>query len=384
MDFQLTRSQIEIQKAARDFARGEFDKEILLELESRSLFPESIWKKACELGFVGINFDEKFSGSGLGIFENILLAEALCSKDSSAGAALMSAAHASGILLKFGSGAQKEKFLPKVAEGQMLSAGAFRESQTGYGVDSISSTANEDQGRWIINGEKVGVTNGGEAGFYLVLCLTDPDADLSNSMSIFIVERDRAGITVTDSGRKLGCCMVKSADLKLENVEIPLANLVGKRGDGFTQMEHFINEQMIISAGIALGTAQGALDRAIPYVKEREQFGRKIALFEVLQHKIANMAIKVELARLVTYRTAFNFDKGRINKAEAGMALQVAASAAETVSDEALQLHGGYGYMKEYEVEHFYRDAKFTGIHESNQALRLGFIAKQVIGKIKG
>ncbi|MBI9090685.1 MAG: acyl-CoA dehydrogenase family protein [Desulfobacterium sp.] len=384
MDFELTKSQKQIQKAAKDFAKGEFDKETLLTLEKENCFPLSIWEKASDLGFVGIHFDDEFSGAGLGLFENVLLAEAFCAKDSSAGAALMLASHGSEMLLRFGSKALKETFLPRVAEGEMISSGALGEAGTGYGVATIATTALAQKDQWIINGEKAWVTNGGDAGFYLVLCVTDPDVAPEKAMGLFLVEKETPGITVTDSGRKLGCCMVKTATLTFDNVRVPLSNLVGKKGDGFAQVEGFLNEQRIVTAGIALGTAQGALERAVAYVREREQFGRKIARFEALRHKIATMAIQVDLARLATYRAASNFDRGKISQAETHMALEAAAAAAEAVADAAIQLHGGAGYITETGVEHFYRDAKFIGIHDSNQGLRLGSIANHVIGKLKG
>jgi alkylation response protein AidB-like acyl-CoA dehydrogenase len=384
MDFELTKSQKQIQKAAKDFAKGEFDKEVLLSLEKENRFPRAIWEKASDLGFVGIHFDDEFSGAGLGLFENVLLAEAFCAKDSSAGAALMLASHGSEMLLRFGAKELKEKFLPRVVEGEMITSAALREPQTGYGVATIATTAVQQDDQWIINGEKAWVTNGGDAGFYLVLCVTDPNAAPEKAMGLFLVEQGSPGITIVDAGRKLGCCMVKTASLKLDNVAVPLANLVGKKGAGLAQVETFWNEQRIVAAGIALGTAQGALDRAVAYVREREQFGRKIARFEALQHKIATMATQVELARLATYKAAFNFDKGRTNPAETSMALEAAAAAAEAVADEAIQLHGGAGYITETGVEQFYRDAKFIGIHDSNQGLRLGSIANHVIGKLKG
>ncbi len=384
MDFELTKSQKQIQKAAKDFAKGEFDKEVLLTLEKENSFPRAIWEKASELGFVGIHFDDEFSGAGLGLFENVLLAEAFCANDSSAGAALMLASQGSEILLRVGSKAQKEKFLPRVVEGEMISSAALREPQTGYGVGTIATTAVQQDDQWIINGEKAWVTNGGDAGFYLVLCVTDPNAAPEKAMGLFLVEQDCPGITITDMGRKLGCCMVRTASLRLDNVAVPLVNLVGKKGDGLALVKDFWNEQRIVAAGIALGTAQGALDRAVAYVREREQFGRKIARFEALQHKIATMATQVELARLATYRAAANFDKGRTHPAETSMALEAAAAAAEAVANEAIQLHGGAGYITETGVEHFYRDAKFIGIHDSNQGLRLGSIANHVIGKLKG
>lgn len=383
MDFKLTKSQKQIQKAARDFAKGEFDKDLLLEMEKNSLFPENIWKKACDLGFIGIHFDEDYSGGGLGLFENIIVAEEFCRKDSSCGTALMFSCFALELILRFGTKEQKITFLPKVAEGEMVAAGAFQESGTGFNLSVVSCAAKKDGDQWVISGKKIHVTNGCDAGFYIVLCSTEPDAVPEKGMSLFIVEKERDGISVTDSGEKLGARMITTAEIEFDNVRVPESGLIGKQGNGFSQIQAFFNENMILNAGICVGTARGALDRAVAYAKEREQFGRKIAHFEVIQHKIAEMVVKVELARLITHKAAWTFDQGNIDPGLAGMALQYASKAAEEVADEAVQIHGGYGYMHEAEVEHFYRDAKLARIQYSSHGFRNGVIADSVIGKIK-
>ncbi|MCX5881200.1 MAG: acyl-CoA dehydrogenase family protein, partial [Deltaproteobacteria bacterium] len=351
MDFELTKSQIEIQKAARNFAKGEFDKELALELEKKHEFPTKIWKKAAALGFIGIHFDEKYSGQGLGVIENIIVAEELCARDSTIGAALILAGFASECLLRFASEELKQKFLPLVAEGKTLSAGAFTEPDHGSDITSMNTTAFRDGDEWVINGTKTFITNGCLAGFFTVLCQTDSEAKPSyRGISMILVEADRKGVTATDIGDKMGIHMMSTAEVNFKDVRVPLTNLVGKEGKGFYQVLEFFDESRILIAAQALGTAQGAFDRALAYVKQREQFGKKIAEFQITQHKLADMATKIELARLITYKAAWNYDKGNIDPKLTSMAKMYAARTAVEVADEAIQLLGGYGYMAEYEV----------------------------------
>ncbi len=383
MDFELNKSQKEIQKAARDFAKGEFDKDTALELEKSSEFPGKIWEKAAELGFIGIHFDEAYSGGGLGLLENALVAEEFCRKDSSIGTALMLAGFASECLLRFGDNGLNEKFLPKIAEGQILSAGAFFEPGHGFELAATGTTAVKHGEQWIINGTKTNVTNGGSAGFYIVLCRTSPDAETSKGLSMILVEGDRQGISPADAGPKLGHRMSAMADVLFEDVQVPVSNLIGKEGEGFSQTNKYLDESRILCAAVALGTARGAFERATDYVKQRGQFGRKIAEFEITRHKLAEMALKIELARLVTYKAAWNYDRGSIDPVLTSMARMYSTRAAVEVADEAVQLHGGYGYMTEYEIEHFCRDAKVTEIWESTGAIQKNTIADSVIGRIK-
>jgi alkylation response protein AidB-like acyl-CoA dehydrogenase len=384
MDFELTKSQKEIQKAAREFARGEFDKELALELDRKHEFPTQIWKKACDLGFVGVHFPEEYSGQNLGVLENIIIADEFCARDSTIGAAIILSGFASECVLRFGSDELKQKFLPAVAEGQMLSGGAFTEPGHGSDITSMETTAVRDGDEWVINGTKTFITNGGLAGFYSVMCQTDSECQPSyRGISLILVEAERKGLTATDVGDKMGIHMMATAELNFKDVRVPASNIIGEEGKGFYQVLEFFDESRILVAAQALGTAQGAYDRALAYVKEREQFGRKIAQFQVTQHKLADMATKIELARLLTYKAAWNFDQGRIDPKLTSMAKMYAARTAVEVADEAIQLLGGYGYMTEYEVERFYRDAKITEIYEGTKEIQKNTIAGAILGKIK-
>ena len=384
MDFELTKSQKEIQKAAREFAKGEFDKERALEMDKKHQFPTKIWKKACGLGFVGVHFPEVYSGQDLGVLENIIIADEFCARDSSIGSAVILSAFASECVLRFGSEELKQRFLPPVAEGQIISGGAFTEPDRGPDISSLDTTAVRDGNEWVINGTKTFITNGGLAGFYCVICQTAAGCQPSyRGISLILVEADRDGVAVTDVGEKLGIHMVATAELNFKNVRVPASNLIGEEGKGFYQVLEFFDESRILVAAQALGTAQGAYNRALAYVKEREQFGRKIAQFQVTQHKLADMATKIELARLITYKAAWNFDQGRIDPKLTAMAKMYAARTAVEVADEAIQLLGGYGYMAEYEVERFYRDAKITEIYEGTREIQKNTIAGAILGNLR-
>jgi len=385
MDFELTKQQKEIQKAVREFVKGEFKKDIIEELIEKHAYPEKIWKKAAALGFIGIHFPEEYSGMGLGCLENILVAEELCRGDSSVGACLLLADFASEVILHFGTDEQKEQWLPMVAEGKTLSCGAFTEPGHGSDITAMDTTAIKDGAEWLINGSKIFITNGGPlAGFYSVLCQTDPDANPGyRGMSLILVEAEKAGVSAQDVGAKMGITLSYTAEVNFKDVRVPLNNLIGEEGRGFYHVLEFFDESRILIAAQALGTAQGAFDRALSYVKQREQFGKKIAQFQVTQHKLADMATKIETARLLTYKAAWNFDQGRIDPKLTSMAKMYAARTAIEVCDEAIQLLGGYGYMQEYEVERFYRDAKITELYEGTKEIQKNTIASLVVGRIK-
>jgi alkylation response protein AidB-like acyl-CoA dehydrogenase len=384
MDFELNRTQQEIVKAVRDFTRGEFDKDLALELEEAHEFPKKIWQKAGDLGLIGVHFPEEYSGQGLGSLEDILVIEELCRGDSTIGSAVALSAFASELILHNGTDAQKQAWLPRIAEAKALSAGAFTEPDHGSDITRMNTTAVKDGDHWVINGTKTFITNGGLAGVYCVLCQTDGEIVPSHrGMSVILVEADRAGLSTADVGRKMGIRMMATAEVNFKDVRVPAENLLGEEGRGFYQVLHFFDESRIQVAAQALGTAQGAYDRALSYVKQREQFGKKIAQFQVTQHKLADMATKIELARLMTYKAAWNFDQGRIDPKLTSMAKMVAARTAVEVCDEAIQLHGGYGYMSEYEVERFYRDAKITELYEGTREIQKNTIASALIGKMK-
>lgn len=385
MDFELTREQKEIQKAVREFVKGEFKKEVIADLLEAHAYPVDLWKKAAELGLVGIHFPEAYAGEGLGVMENILVCEELCRGDSTIGVCLSLADFASEIVLHVGSEEQKSRWLPQVAEGKLLSCGAFTEPDHGSDITTMNTIAVKDGDEWVINGAKIFITNGGPlAGFYNVLCQTDTEVRPSHrGMSVILVEADRSGVGTTDVGHKMGITLTHTAEVTFKDVRVPAANLVGQENRGFYHVLEFFDESRILVAAQALGIAQGAFDRAMAYVKQREQFGRKIAQFQITQHKLADMATRIETARLLTYKAAWNFDKGRIDPKLTSMAKMCAAKTAVDVCDEAIQLLGGYGYMLEYEVERFYRDAKITELYEGTKEIQKNTIASALLGKVK-
>ena len=382
MDFKLSDEQEATQKAARDFAKGEFKKELALECEKNHQFPEKVWKKAASLGFIGVHFPEKFGGQDYGVFENALLVEEFCRQDSGIGICMSIVDFASEIILRFGSEEQKERYLKPVAEGKMVSSGAFTEPDHGSDITQMNTVAEKKGDEYIINGVKTFITNGLMADYTIVLCQTDrKTSPASRGQSLILVEKGTPGFTAADVGEKMGIKMTSTAELTFDNAKVPASNLVGEENRGFYHALHFFDESRIEIAAQALGIAQGAFDRAIAYCRERKQFGKKILEFQVTQHKLADMATMIEAARLLVYKSAWNFDKGNIDPKLTSMAKFYAARVAVQVTEEAVQLLGGYGYMLEYEVERFYRDARITEIYEGTREIQKNTIAKALLGK---
>jgi alkylation response protein AidB-like acyl-CoA dehydrogenase len=382
MEFKLNKEQEAIQKAAREFAKGEFDKEIALEHERNHTFPSEIWKKACELGFMGIHYPEKYGGQEYGVFENDIVVEEFCRQDSGIGVALSLADFSSEVILRFGNDQQKEKYLIPLTKGEAISSGGFTEPDHGSDITLMDTTAIKKGDEYIINGLKTFITNGTISDFAMVLCQTDFEVKPSyRGQSVIIVEKGTPGYSTADVGEKMGIKMTSTGELSFNDVSVPVANLVGQENKGFYHVLEFFDESRIEIAAQALGIAQGAFDRALAYCKERTQFGKKLAQFQVTQHKLADMAAKIELASLIVYKSAWNFDQGKIDPKLTSIAKMYAARTAVEVADEAIQLLGGYGYMLEYEVERFYRDAKITEIYEGTKEIQKNTIASSLLGK---
>jgi alkylation response protein AidB-like acyl-CoA dehydrogenase len=384
MDFELTQEQKDIQKAAREFIQGEYDKEKILEWEQTHTFPREVWKKACKLGFIGIHFPEEYGGQGYGITENIIVVEEFCRKDSGVGIAVTLADFSSEVVLRFGTQEQKKKYLIPVTRGEFISGGAFTEPDHGSDITSMATTAVRQGDSFVINGTKTFITNGTLADFFIVLCQTDPHAKPPyRGQCTIIVEKGAKGLEATEITPKMGIRMTSTAELSFSDVRVPLTNLLGEENKGFYQVLEFFDESRIEIAAQALGIGQGAFDRALDYAKQREQFGRKLVDFQITQHKLADMATKLETARLLTYKAAWNYDQKRIDPKLTSMAKMFAAKVAVEVADEAIQIFGGYGYITEYEVERFYRDAKITEIYEGTKEIQKNTIASALIGKLK-
>ena len=372
---ELNRSQKQIEKAALDFAKGEFDRDLALEMENSGRFPDKIWTKAGQLGFLGLHFPEQYGGGGMGWMETVLVTETFCRQDTTIGCALILSGFAAECLWRFGDDALRAKYLPAVAEANCRSAGAFNEPGIRSDYAAMQTTARWSGDHWVVNGLKTHVLNGGHADIFMVLCRTDADQH-----SMVLIEGDSNGVDRRDLGKRLGTNMTGTVQLALSDVKVPADHLIGRQGRGVEQMETFIDDAAVILAAAATGIAAGAFDRALAYVKERAAFGRKIAVFEAIRHKIAKMAADVQTARALTYQAARRHTAGSAGTLPA-MAKLIATRTAVEVSNEAIQLFGGYGYMKEYEVERFYRDAKTLELMLGGPAAMKKKIADGAIGK---
>ncbi len=381
---ELTQSQKEIQKAAAAFAKGEFDKDLSQELEKAGDFPQAIWEKAGDLGFINAHYPLKYGGGEMGAFENCLIAETFCRQDSTIGCAVMLAGAFGDAVLLFADDDLKQKVLPGIAKGQALFANAFLEPDKSFDRQLPATTAvSSDDGRWIINGEKPFVINGGKSKFYLVLCTTDAAKKPPYGTGIFLVEADQDGVLTKGCPDRLGLSMSPCADVFFENVKVPASHVLGKKGHSLKQLVPVLSRFRLLMAAMALGAGQGAFDRALLHIKQREQFGKKIAQFKVTRQKIATMAIALESARSTVYGAAANQDGQKPDHKLCSMAFLCASKAAVEVSDQALQLLGGYGYMTESEVERFYRDAKTLSLSCGRVDAIQDEIAGSVIGKIR-
>ncbi|MEI9478937.1 MAG: acyl-CoA dehydrogenase family protein [Deltaproteobacteria bacterium] len=384
MDFELTDRQKKIQNSAREFIRSEFDKHKIREWDQTHTFPREIWKKACQSGFIGIHFPLEYGGQGTGIMENILVVEEFCRGDSGVGVALSLADFSSEVILRFGTTEQKKKYLIPVARGEFISAGGYTEPDHGSDITLLFTTASKQGNSYVINGVKTFTTNGTIADFFVVLCQANPDAKPPyRGQSTLIVEKGTQGFTATELSGKMGIRMTSTAQLSFNDVHVPLANLLGTENKGFYQVLEFFDESRVEIAAQALGIAQGAFDRALHHARERSQFGRKLADFQITQHKLADMATKIETARLLTYKAAWNYDQMRLDPKLTSMAKMHAGKTAVEVTDEAIQILGGYGCLSEYDVERFYRDAKITEIYEGTKEIQKNTIASFLIGRSK-
>jgi alkylation response protein AidB-like acyl-CoA dehydrogenase len=382
MDFELTEEQRAIQKAARDFAKGEFTKELALECELNHVYPRELLRKAGRLGLIALNFPEEYGGQGYGVLEKILVTEELCRADSGLGTSISISTFGSGMVLMFGSDEQKLKYLPGLASGEAICGAAFTEPNHGSDITWLETTGARDGDHWVINGCKMFISNGELANFIIVLCQTDPEArPLHRGMSTIIVETDTPGFKAMDVGPKMGWRMTSTAQLSFDDVRVPMSNLLGQEGKGYYQTMRFFNEGRVGTATLGLGYAQGAFDRALAYAKQRKQFGLRIGDFQAIQHKLADMAIKVETARLLIYEAAWAYDHGKLDDKLVSIAKAHACRVAVEVAEEAVQVYGGYGLLTENEVERIYRDARILEIVEGTREIQKTIIGRALVGK---
>lgn len=382
MPYDLTAEQRDIRKAAREFAEGEFP-EIALEYDKKEEFPKEIWKKACELGFMGVFIEEQYGGGGLGYFENGIITEEFWRVDPGLGTVLLSVLGSEFILLH-GKEEQKRKYLSPLCKGQAIMGMAITEPDAGSDVTSIGTSAAKKDGEYVINGSKVFITNGTIADYLIVFCCTNPTSkNPFEKHSMILVETDRKGFEANKLTGKMGARASVTSELAFKDVRVPVSNLIGEiEGKGFYQLMDTFNRTRICVAAQGVGVAQGALDKAIRYTKKRVQFGRPIVSFQVTQFKIAEMATLIEAARSLYYRAARLLDSGNVHPELISMAKWYAAEVGVRVTDEALQMHGGWGYFEDYDVERFYRAAKIVEIVEGTKEIEKMIIAREILKKV--
>ncbi len=377
MDFELSDEQKDVQRAAREFAQGEFDPDLALELDQSGTFPESLWKKAAQLGFIGIHYPEELGGQGLGLLENVLVVEAFCSVDSGIGSALGMADIGSEVILKFGSKDQKERFLIPLAKGAKRMSIAFAESEDGQDLSSLSTISDRRGNEYFLRGEKRFVLNATLADSFITLC-KEPE----EGWSTWVVQRQQEGMTV-HLIEKMGLRMIPFGDLSFNDVQVKLENRIGNAGEGMAHVCHCHQAMGLRSAAQALGTVQGAFDRAMGHAKQREQFGKKLSRFQAIRHKLADMAVDIEVVRWLTYKCATEYDQGKTDPGSLSIARLEAGRRLVRVVDEALQIFGGYGYIAEQAIEHYFRDAWAIGVELGTEEEQKDAIADILLGPDK-
>jgi len=382
MDFTLTKEHQDIQKAAREFAIGEF-KDVAREYDLQEIFPEKILDKARKLDLVGLFIPEAYGGPGLGYLEHALVLEEFWKIDPGIGQQLCSVSFGAEELILYGTEEQKKQYLSPIFTGKGIMGFAITEPDAGSDTAAVTTTAVKDGDDYIINGSKVMIGNGTVGTFLLVFCLTNTEEKSKTARhSIIIVETDREGYKADKMEGKMGLRCSDTAAVYFNNVRVPQKNLVGTEGNGFIQLMNFFDRSRAYVAAHGLGLAQGALDQALRHVKGRKQFGRPLAAFQATQFKIAEMATKIETARNMVYKAAWLLDNGMSDTKLTAMAKLYACHVAVEVVDEAMQLHGGYGYFDDYDIERFYRAAKVLEIYEGTKEVEKIIIAREIIGKL--
>ncbi len=381
MEFGLSDEQQQIREEVTRFAENEIVP-VAGEYDEEEKYPHDVIDKAAEMGLTGSYIPMEYGGAGYSILDTAIITEELFSYDPGIALSIVSTSFGCEAIMNFGTEDQKERFLEPVAYGDKISGAAISEPDTGSDVSSVSTQAKKDGDEWVINGNKMWITNGTVGDFFVVLCKTNPDAEgRYNGFSQIIVESDRDGFEADKITGKLGIRASDTAELIFDDVRVPEENLVGTKDAAFMQQMQFFDETRTAVAAQGVGIAKGATRAALEYAQDREQFGQSISEFQAIQHKLAEMATNTEAARNLTYKSAWNVDQGEDITKLASMAKEYASRVAVEVADEAVQIHGGAGYVNDFPVERFYRDAKITQIYEGTSEIQKNVIARELLGK---
>jgi alkylation response protein AidB-like acyl-CoA dehydrogenase len=378
--FGLTEEQKQLQSAVRAFAEGEIAPHVS-EWDEKSEFPHEVVKKLGEMGLLGVIFPESLGGAGMGYVEYVLAIEELSRVDGSVG--IIVAAHNSlctNHIMLGGNDAQRQRWIPKLASGKWLGAWGLTEPGSGSDAAGARTTAVKKGDAWVLNGSKTFITNGGHADCAVVLAVTDKEKG-TKGISAFVVEKGTKGFRPGWKENKLGLRASDTSELIFEDCVIPAENLIGKEGEGFKDAMRVLDGGRISIAALSLGMARGALDAAMKYAQERRQFGKAISEFQAIQFKLADMATELDAAWLLTMRAAQMKDAGKKVTLESAMAKLYASEAACRICDEGVQIHGGYGFIKDYPAEKFYRDVRLCPIGEGTSEIQRMVIARELLGK---
>ncbi|GEN84361.1 acyl-CoA dehydrogenase [Sporosarcina luteola] len=378
MNFDLTDEQQMIRKMMREFA-DEVVAPGAIERDRTKEFPTEIFKQLSEMGMMGLPFSEEYGGAGADTTSFAIVTEELSRACASTGITYSAHISLGGAPLNlFGTEEQKRKYLTPICTGDSFGAFGLTEPNAGSDAGGTQTTAKEDGDEFVINGSKVYITNASHAKHLALTAITGQSSDGKKEISAIIVPTDAEGFTIIDNYEKMGLNASNTTELVLDNVRVPKENLLGKRGHGFRQFLVTLDGGRIGIGAMAVGIAQAAFERALKYSKERKQFGKTLSEFQITQFKLADMAMKIELARTMVYKAAWMKDQGRPFTKEAAMCKLYASEIAMEVADQAIQIHGGYGYMKEYEVERYMRDAKLLEIGEGTSEVQRMVIARQI------
>lgn len=378
MEFDLTEEQLQVKKSVREFAETEI-KPHVMEWDEAQRCPRELFTKMGEMGLTGVIFPEEYGGAGMGYVEYATIIEEIARVDGSVG--LSVAAHNSlctNHIFQYGSEEQRKKYVTPLARGQKLGAWALTEPGSGSDASAMKTVAARRDGGWVINGSKNFTTHGVSADICVVIAVTNREMR-SRGVSAFIVERGTKGLIAGKKENKLGMRASETASIILEDCWVPEENLLGEAGRGFVNAMQILDGGRISIAALALGIAQGAYESALKYSQERRQFGQPIFDFQGIQFKLADMATQIEAARLLTLRAAWMKDNKRQTTKESAMAKLYASEMAVKVAEEAIQIHGGYGYTKDYPPEKFWRDSKLCTIGEGTSEVQRLVIARQLV-----
>jgi len=381
MDFGLSEEQRAIRDEVRKFAENEVAP-VAKEHDVEETFPHEVMDEAAKMGLTGAHIPVEYGGAAYTPLEMSIITEELFAVDPGIGLCITSAAFGADSLMEYGTEDQKERYLEPIAEGEAIMGAAISEPDTGSDVSSVSTRAEKDGDEWVINGNKMWITNGTVGDYFVVMCKTDDVDDRYSGFSQILVESDRDGFEADKITGKLGIRASDTAELILDDVRVPEENLVGTRGGGFLQLMQFFDETRTMVAAQGVGIAKGACERALDYAQDREQFGQSISEFQAIQHKLADMHTKTEAARQLTYKSAWSVTNEDDDlTALASMAKEYSSRIAVDVADEAVQIHGGAGFVNDFDVERLYRDSKITQIYEGTSEIQKNIIARELLGK---